>query len=449
MPHLLELAERLWTGKDDVRDPAHHPFATLDQIDEITSDADTGGVHFYKSFSNVVAVTSDDALVLSDTGSFVPRAHERSHAAVRSVTALPLHTAIYTHGHADHAYGLPPFLRETAASATLPAASAPPPEARGAPRPNVVGHRCVRERMQRYVLTAGFNALVNTRQFGRATEWPVEPIPPTTEYEDHLTLTVSGRVIELHHGRGETDDHTWVFLPRERVLHTGDFFIWSAPNAGNPQKVQRYAADWVAALRAMAARRPLFLLPGHGLPIAGEERVAQALLETAEYLDSLWRQTVDGMNAGASLDDLVHGVKPPARLSDRPFLQPIYDEPEFVVRNVWRCYGGWWDGIPSTLKPAPFAAQAREIAALAGGVERLLARVRDLLTAGELRLAAHVADWAAGAAPGSVEVHQARAAVYRARVAAEASTMARGVFGAAVRESEARAAGEGNGEEKR
>jgi hypothetical protein len=30
-----------------------------------------------------------------------------------------------------------------------------------------------------------------------------------------------------------------------------------------------------------------------------------------------------------------------------------YDEPEFIVRNVWRLHGGWWDGNPATVKPAP------------------------------------------------------------------------------------------------
>jgi glyoxylase-like metal-dependent hydrolase (beta-lactamase superfamily II) len=416
MPHLLELSERLWSGRDSIHEPAHHPFATLDQIDEIVH-----GIHFYKFFSNVVAIADNGALVLSDTGSFVPKAHERVHAAVRSVTAEPLHTAIYTHGHADHAYGLPPFLREAAAT--------------GAARPQVVAHRCVRERMQRYVLTAGFNALINERQFGRPTEWPTDPILPTTEYEDRLDLTVGERTIELHHGRGETDDHTWVFLPRERVLHTGDFFIWSAPNAGNPQKVQRYAADWVAALRSMATRRALYLLPGHGLPIAGEDRVAQALLETAEYLESLWRLTVEGMNAGASLDDLVHGVRPPAHLADRPFLQPIYDEPEFIVRNTWRLYGGWYDGNPARLHPPADASVAAEVATLAGGAASLAARALEVADGGDLRLAGQLAEWATQAAPDEPAALEARAEINRRRAEAATSLMARGIYSWAKDES--------------
>ena len=34
----------------------------------------------------------------------------RIHAAVRSVTDLPLHTVVFTHGHVDHAFGLRAFL---------------------------------------------------------------------------------------------------------------------------------------------------------------------------------------------------------------------------------------------------------------------------------------------------------------------------------------------------
>ena len=57
----------------------------------------------------------------------------------------------------------------------------------------------------------------------------------------------------------------------------------------------------------------------------------------------------------------------PDHLRDRPWLQPVYDEPEFIVHNVWRLYGGWYDGNPATLKPASEAALATEIAELAGG----------------------------------------------------------------------------------
>ena len=59
-------------------------------------------------------------------------------------------------------------------------------------------------------------------------------------------------------------------------------------------------------------------------------------------------------------------MRAPDHLLDKPYLGPIYDEPEFVVRNIWRLFGGWYDGDPSHLKPAPAASFAAEIASLAG-----------------------------------------------------------------------------------
>ena len=136
------------------------------------------------------------------------------------------------------------------------------------------------------------------------------------------------------------------------MLCCGDLFIWASPNAGNPQKVQRYPLEWAQALRRMLALEPDFLLPGHGLPVIGADRVAVALADTAELLESLVSQTLAVMNGGGRLDEAIHTVAVPAALADRPFLQPVYDEPEFIVRTVWRQYGGWWDGNPATLKPA-------------------------------------------------------------------------------------------------
>ena len=203
--------------------------------------------------------------------------------------------------------------------------------------------------------------------------------------------------------------------PARKVLFAGDMFIWASPNCGNPQKVQRYARDWAIAFRKMIALQPEVLLPGHGLPIVGADRVRQALTEGAELLESLLEQTLAMMNEGARLDDIVHTVRAPAHLLARPYLQAIYDEPEFVVRNIWRLYGGWYDGDPSHLKPAPADALARELAELAGGAARLADRARELAAAGDLRLAGHLAELAAQAAPDDKGVHAVRAEVFGAR----------------------------------
>jgi alkyl sulfatase BDS1-like metallo-beta-lactamase superfamily hydrolase len=247
---------------------------------------------------------------------------------------------------------------------------------------------------------------------------------------------VGGVAFECHHARGETDDHTWVWVPERKVLCTGDLIIWCTPNAGNPQKVQRYARDWAVALRAMAELGAEVLLPGHGLPVAGADDVRAVLVDSAELLESLHDQTVALMNEGARLSDVLHTVRAPAHLLEKPYLRPIYDEPEFIVRNIWRLYGGWYDGNPATLKPAPDAVLATEVAALAGGAGALAARALEVADGGDLRLAGQLVEMAALAAPDDAAVHDARAEVFRRRVAAEPSLMAKGVFSWAVAESE-------------
>jgi alkyl sulfatase BDS1-like metallo-beta-lactamase superfamily hydrolase len=300
---------------------------------------------------------------------------------------------------------------------------------RGWERPRVVAHEAVPARFDRYRLTAGYNRIINARQFRLPDlAWPTEYRYPDQTYRSRLDLDIGGLRLELHHGRGETDDHTWVWVPTRKVLCTGDLFIWATPNAGNPQKVQRYPLDWARALRAMDALGAEVLCPGHGVPILGAARVHQALGETAELLESLHEQTVTLMNAGARLDEVLHSVRAPAHLLERPYLRPVYDEPEFIVRNLWRLYGGWYDGNPAHLKPAPEAALARELAALAGGAGSLADRATALAETGELALACHLAELAAQAAPEDDGIRAVRAGIYRRRAAAERSTMARGIF---------------------
>jgi len=262
-------------------------------------------------------------------------------------------------------------------------------------------------------------------------------VRPGTTFEQSLALDVGGTEVELHHERGETDDHLWAWIPSHRAVCAGDFLIWAFPNAGNPQKVQRYPVEWARAMRAMKAMEPELYLPAHGLPIEGRERIAGVLDDVAIALEGLVRDVLHLMNEGARLDDIVHTVRVPAELLAKPYLRPTYDEPEFVVRNIWRLYGGWWDGNPANVKPAADADIAAEVAALAGGAGRLADRAREL-AATDVRLACHLVEWAVQAAPDDRDVHAARAEVYRLRRSGELSLMSKGIFGTAAAESEAR-----------
>jgi glyoxylase-like metal-dependent hydrolase (beta-lactamase superfamily II) len=393
----------------------HHPLS-MDSTAALVELGD--GLAFVESFANVVALSRSGQLALVDTGGVL---HERTvHESVRRWSQDPLRWAVYTHGHVDHCFGVPRFEAEPGAGAT-----------------RVIAHEAVPHRFDRYRLTAGYNGVINMRQFRLAAPlFPEEFRYPDETYRDRLELEVGGMVVELCHDRGETDDHTWAWIPEHAALCTGDLFIWVSPNCGNPQKAQRYPMEWAAALRRMQLLGAEVLLPGHGLPILGARHIDMVLDDTATLLESILAQCLELMNAGARLDELVHEVAAPAELLERPWLHPLYDEPEFIVHNVWRLYGGWYDGNPAHLKPAREAALAAELAALAGGVEVLCGRAAELASAGELRLAGHLAELAVLADPDDRTAHGVRADVNRARVAAEHSLMAKGIFAWAQLDSE-------------
>jgi alkyl sulfatase BDS1-like metallo-beta-lactamase superfamily hydrolase len=408
---LLDLAERLWDGR-----ARYHPFRDVGACCEVTD-----GTLFVHGFANSTVLASDDALVVVDSGS--QAASGAIHSSVRSWTDRPAQTVVFTHGHIDHCFGVERYDADNAAS--------------GQPPPRVIAHDAIAARFDRYRATAGYNQIVNQRQFSLPDfRWPLEYRYPDETYSGSTVVTLAGEDLELHHARGETDDHTWVWAPARKVLCAGDMFIWAAPNCGNPQKAQRYPAEWAAALRTMAALDAEVLLPGHGLPIVGADRVRTALTDSAALLEHLVAETLELMNVGATLDDIIHTVRAPAGLLERPYLRPVYDDPEFILHSLWRLYGGWYDGNPARLKPPRDADLAQEVADLAGGVTALVDRARSLAESGELRLAAQIAEWAAQAAPDDPGVHAARADVYRLRVAEETSTMAKGIFGWAAAESE-------------
>jgi glyoxylase-like metal-dependent hydrolase (beta-lactamase superfamily II) len=297
---ILDLADKLWRGETTVEEV--HPFSLIGAAQEVAD-----GVAFVPSFANVSAFRTDDGLVLVDTGS-APLA-QHVHSTLREWDTTRLNTAVYSHGHIDHVFGVAVFEAEA--------------QERGWPAPQVVAHEALPARFDRYVLTAGYNEVINQRQFQLPElRWPREYRYPDETYADALTLEVGGTAFALQHCRGETDDHTYTWVPDRKVLCCGDLFIWATPNAGNPQKVQRYPREWAAGLRSMADLGAELLLPGHGVPVVGADRIRQALTETAQLLEHLHDETVAMMNTGARLDDIVHTVTAPPHLLERPYLKP-------------------------------------------------------------------------------------------------------------------------------
>src|SRR5262245_14837571 len=125
MGRISELADQLWRGDAS----GVHPWAPLNELEEVEA-----GIGFVSSFANVIAVATGEGLGLVDTGSFLLA--QQVHGAVRGWSAQRLHTAVYTHGHVDHVFGVGPFEEEA--------------DTRGWARPRVVAHEAVPARFDRY-----------------------------------------------------------------------------------------------------------------------------------------------------------------------------------------------------------------------------------------------------------------------------------------------------------
>jgi alkyl sulfatase BDS1-like metallo-beta-lactamase superfamily hydrolase len=415
------LVDRLWRGEAAMEEwTASVAGGVLRQIAGDVAVVSTGYL-----YGNVTAIRAGNGLVLIDTGS--RETASETLAAIRRWDKGPVHTVIYTHGHIDHSWGAHLLDQEA--------------DAVGRPRPRIIAHRNVLQRFRRYDATQGLNSVVMGRQFNKPDySFPGDHRRPDEVYDDTHSLTIGEMTLELHHGRGETDDATFVWLPRQRILISGDFVIWAFPNAGNPRKVQRYAPDWAAALRRMSTLKPEILVPGHGPVVAGAARAAELLEDGATVLESLVAQTLGLMNRGQPLDEILHQVRAPRDLLAKPYLLPKYDDPEFVVRGIWHLYAGWFGGNPAYLKPAPEAELAGEIAALAGGAVTLARRAEALAEAGQLRLAAHLIELATAASPEDKGLQKMREAIYASCVDRETSLICKAIYAVARRDAQARAA---------
>lgn len=338
------------------------------------------GLYLLESFGNVGIAITNEGVVLIDTGT--PSNPQAALGRLRRLTDAPVRYIIYTHGHSDHAANATAILAEAAQ--------------RGDPRPKIIAHAKIVDRMNRYAELYGQNAFINRLQFRIPAQLPSFPrndffVRPDITYEKNMKFRLGELSFELTHAMGETDDITWVYIPERNAIFSGDLVVSSCPNIGNPLKVQRYEVEWATALEQMAALKPEVLSPGHGSVLRGKA-IEDTLLTTAKALRYLHDEVVRRLNQGQWEEQITHEVKLPPELANHPALAPIYGCPEYIVRAIHRRYAGWYDGNPSHLSPARSAEIAAEVVALTG-TEALLQRAEQLIKDSHYQMALHLLDF--------------------------------------------------------
>ncbi|QFU75652.1 MBL fold metallo-hydrolase [Halioglobus maricola] len=344
---------------------------------------------------NAAFFVTDEGVVLVDTG--MGPAGPAILKAIRSVTELPIHTIIYTHGHVDHAYGTWAIME-------------------AGETPEIIAHDALKPRFERYIRLRGSLAKYMSQPEEQLPSSADDLVWPTRYFSERLEIEVGGEQFVLQHHKGETDDQLYVWVPGRRALASADYYQGFLPNAGNGKRVQRHVEEWSFAMKEMAALEPAILLPAHGEEITDTATIQENFLVLAETFDHITQHTVDGLNAGKRKDEIYRSVRLPEHLATHPTLNVQYVTPNDISKMLIKQYSGWWDDIPSNWTPATMEDQGEMIIELAGGNVPAIVEYAQGLIGQDIRLASHLTDWLFYARPDDPSVQQLVYDVYKTRI---------------------------------
>ncbi|MDA1092424.1 MAG: MBL fold metallo-hydrolase [Acidobacteria bacterium] len=272
------------------------------------------------TMSNNLVIINDDHVMLVDS-SVSPAAARGLVAGIKTLTDKPIKYVFNTHYHFDHAHGNQIFgddveiighefvrsmlMSDVLAQRTNRSFTAAIPVQLEALRARVAGTTDAAERQQ---LEA---QLVIQEAHGIAVQ-ETRPTPPNLTYRDSLTLVKGGREVQLHFpGRGHTGGDSLVFLPEERIVFTGDFFVGSPGAGGLPYMGDGYVEEWPASLDRLRALDFEVMVPGHGAPFREREQIDHLeayLRDFHTQVSALHAQGVSAEDATARVDLTAHAA---------------------------------------------------------------------------------------------------------------------------------------------
>ena len=327
---------------------------------------------------------------------------------------------IYTHGHLDHVGGASAFIKDN---------------------PEVIGHKYLPDRFDRYKFQAPYRSLIYQMQYNlkaRGSGFHDFVYPTKTIIEDY-SFKLGMYSFELHAGRGETDDVIWVYIPELKTACIGDLIIGKFfPNIGNPWKPTRYVLDWVKELEKIRELKPEIIICNGGGTIFKNEEATEALDVNIELIRSLHDQVVQFINEDMHISEMIHAVKVPEHLDKSPYLKKQYSRPEFFVYNLYRWYHGYYDHNPAHLIPRPEKEVQKELYDLIESSIKIIERANDLLTKKQPQLALQVLDVLIQAEPDNIEALKLRQTLCKALGEDDYCLMSRNAYFHAINEDKKR-----------
>lgn len=224
---------------------------------------------------NIGFVVGERDVLVVDTGGGVAAA-ESALRLLRQVTDKPVRYIVNTHWHGDHCLGNVTFLEafpEAEVIAHQRTIAAMTPDNIGLERfqPQLVeaieglergissgrdehGEPLQPDRLERWKgMVPDLRAALDEYRRARLVE-------PTLAVESGLTLWRGEREVQIRHlGRGNTEGDLVVWLPRERVVFSGDLVVHPQPYGFGS-----FPDEWIETLEQLAAFDYAQLVPGHG-----------------------------------------------------------------------------------------------------------------------------------------------------------------------------------------
>jgi cyclase len=332
-------------GPGDAAEPLPGLTYVLDEVAPGVFAAIAQGVPYY--VANSVIVVGEDGVLLVDSGAGTNEARALREA-IRRVTDRPVRYVVDTHFHFDHALGHEAFpealtIGHDATRAGLVLGVRQPTLAGNLAgmTGRIAGLEAEAEAEKNAARKAQLRGQATALEAYRRQLAALTPSPSNLTFGQGLTLWLGDREVRvLHLGRGHTAGDTVVYLPKERLVCTGDLFNGYIGYMGDA-----YVDEWADTLGRLAELDFDTVVAGHGKPFRGRD----ALPAVQACLRDLWRQA-EGFKAGglsaaeaASRIDLsAHAGRFP-RLAEKGFepvaverIYAVIDERPALNRLSWR-----------------------------------------------------------------------------------------------------------------
>ena len=269
----------------------------------------TGG-----SGSNNVVVVNDQDVLLVDDGT-TPAAARAFLDDIKLITNKPVRYVVNTHFHYDHTDGNSVF----------------------GPEVQIIAHEYVRTAILTFDVLHREPFQTSQAKMPEDVRATIKPTAPNVTYSSKLTLHPGSREIQLLFlGRGHTGGDTVVFLPREKIVCTGDLMESRLAYMGDA-----FFDEWVSTLGALKNLNFALVLPGHGSPFSDKGLITAF----QSYLTDITRKVADLRAQGATAEDAASRVDLTSHRKDFPQITG----PGADLRGVRRIYA-WMDEKAASAK---------------------------------------------------------------------------------------------------